>query len=156
MQIVIWIITAIALVVSYTIDKNRTRIAFNKAVQSLKIASFGLFGMILVIGLILAIVPQENLVRLFSIEGACGFVLASVVGSLLTIPGPIAFPLAGAFLKLGANPATLASFISTLTMVGIISAPLEISYFGKRFVVMRQAFSFVASIIIGLIVGALL
>lgn len=156
MQIVIWIITAVALAVSFTIDKDRTRIAFNKAAQSLRNVLFGLFGMTLVIGLILAIVPQENLIRLFSIKGPWGFVLTSLVGSILTIPGPIAFPMAGALLKLGASPAALASFISTLTMVGIISAPLEISYFGKRFVVMRQALSFVASIIIGLIVGALL
>ena len=82
--------------------------------------------------------------------------LVSAIGSLITMPGPIAFPLAGSLLKLGAPPATLAAFITTLTMVGIVTAPIEISYFGKRFTIMRQSLSFITAILIGILMGIFL
>jgi uncharacterized membrane protein YraQ (UPF0718 family) len=57
---------------------------------------------------------------------------------------------------MGAAPAALASFITTLTMVGLVSSPLEVSYFGLRFTVIRQTLSFVAAVAIGLILGVFL
>lgn len=156
MLLIIWVTTLIVLLISYRKDKKRTYQSLNKSLVSLKNLSPGLLGMISFVGLVLAAVPEDDLVRLFNIRGVWGFILPSIIGAIVTIPGPIAFPLASSLLNMGAAPAVLASFITTLTMVGLVSSPLEISYFGIRFVVMRQALSFVAAIAIGLIMGAFL
>ena len=59
-------------------------------------------------------------------------------------------------LGMGASPAALAAFITTLTMVGIVSSPMETGYFGWRFTLLRQSLSFAAAIAIGLLMGRLL
>lgn len=152
----IWLLTIFIWMVSYRKDKTRTLIALKNSFRALQNLAPGVLGMVVLVGLILAIFPKESLVMLFTHKGLFGFFIVSLIGAIVSIPGPIAFPLAGALLKIGASKAILASFITTLTMVGIVSSPLEISYFGKRFTIMRQVFSFVAAIMIGLIMGVFL
>ncbi len=152
----IWVFTLSALLLSFFKNQERTLASLRQSFVSLKNLMPGLLGMIAVVGLVLAVVPEEQLVRLFSIHNIWGFILVALVGALITLPGPIAFPLAGALVNMGAPPAALASFITTLTMVGIVTGPLEASYFGFRFVILRQSFSFVAAVLIGLIMGFLL
>lgn len=156
MLITIWIATVLALMVSYQKDKSRTLKALARSIDSIKGLSSGLLGLISIVGMILAVIPQETMVRVFDLHGVVGFVVVSLIGAVVTIPGPIAFPLAGSLLKMGANPAALASFITTLTMVGLVSAPMEASYFGRRFTIIRQVSSFLAAIAIGLIMGVFL
>lgn len=153
---IIWAITFLLLALSFFKDKDKTRSALKSAFKTFKGLFKGIFLMVVILGFILAIIPKETLIGLFSHKGITGFILVSFVGAIVTIPGPIAFPLAGSLYSLGASKAMLASFITTLTMVGLVTAPLEISFFGKRFTFIRQSLSFIAAIIIGLIMGAIL
>lgn len=156
MVYIIWFITLLIWAISYWKDKEKTLLALGNSFNSLKNLSSGVLGMVVLVGLVLAIFPKESLAIIFTQEGVLGFIMVSLLGAIVTIPGPIAFPLAGALLKMGASKAILASFITTLTMVGMVSAPLEMSYFGKRFTLMRQGLSFVAAVVIGLIMGVIL
>lgn len=153
MVIVIWSITFLALIISLIKDKERTMKAIKHSIKSLKNLTSGILGMIGMVGLMLAIIPPETLRVIFTYKGLMGFVIVSGVGAIVTIPAPIAFPLAGSLIKIGASYSTIASFITTLTMVGVVTAPLESSYFGKKFTFYRQFLSFIAAIIIGLIMG---
>jgi uncharacterized membrane protein YraQ (UPF0718 family) len=152
----IWIIAFSVLAISYRKDRARTLAGVEKTFRSLGKLSPTLLAMVVFVGLALAAVPAERLAALFAIKGVWGFVVVSLVGAVVTIPGPIAFPLAGALLHMGAAPAILASFITTLTMVGLTTAPMEISYFGARFTALRQFFSLLAAIAIGQVMGVLL
>jgi uncharacterized membrane protein YraQ (UPF0718 family) len=152
----IWMAAISALAFSFWKDKTRTVASIKRSFASLKNLAPGLLGMIAAVGLALAVIPEEQLIRLFSIHSLWGFILVSLTGAVVTIPGPIAFPLAGALLSMGAAPAALASFITTLTMVGLATAPLEASYFGSRFVILRQSLSFLAAVVIGLTMGGVL
>ena len=149
-------ITAVALLASWRCDPARTTLALRTSIRSLKALAPGVLGMIGLVGLMLALIPQEAVVRLFAVEGLPGFVLISLVGAFISMPAPIAFPLAGSLLKMGAAPASLAAFITTLTMVGFVSAPIEVSYFGIRFTLLRQSLSLAAAIAIGLLMGVVL
>lgn len=153
LPIIFWSITVVALLISWRHDPSRTVRALRTTAQSLKGLAPTILGMISLVGLLLALLPPEVLTRLLTIKGVTGVVTISVVGAVLTMPAPIAFPLAGTLLKLGAAPAALATFITTLTMVGIVSAPIEISIFGVRFTLLRQVLSFGAAIVIGLLMG---
>jgi hypothetical protein len=46
--------------------------------------------------------------------------------------------------------------MTTLMMVGVVTMPLEIKYFGKRVAITRNLLNFVAAVIIGLAVGMML
>lgn len=148
--------TAVALLLSWWCDREKTHRALKIGAKSLHVVLPKILGMITLVGLVLALVPPELITRLFSFQGIGGFVLVAAIGAIITMPAPIAFPLVGSLLRLGAAPATLATFVTTLTMVGIITAPIEISYFGRRFTLVRQGLSFVTAIIIGLLMGVFL
>lgn len=156
MVLFIWILTIILTIFSFFKNKEKTLGALRISLNAFKKLAPAILGMVLLVGLILAIFPKESLVPIFNHKGFYGFFLVSLIGAIVTIPGPIAFPLAGALLQMGANQELLASFITTLTMVGIASSPLEISYFGKRFTMLRQGLSFIAAIAIGLIMRGVL
>lgn len=149
-------LAALALLVSWIVDKEKTRRALKIGGKSLHGLIPRVLGMVGLVGLVLALVPPDLLTKLFRLQGVGGFALVSAIGALITMPGPIAFPLVGSLFKLGAAPATLAAFVTTLTMVGTVTAPLEIAHFGKRFTLVRQSLSFVTAIVIGLLMGAFL
>src|SRR6056297_1364159 len=92
-------------------------------------------------------------------SGWFGVLISSVIGSITLIPGFVAFPMADMLLENGAGYMQIAVFVSTLMMVGIVTAPVEIKYFDKRLTVERNVlaflFSFLVAFIIGKVVGGL-
>jgi uncharacterized membrane protein YraQ (UPF0718 family) len=82
--------------------------------------------------------------------------ISAGIGSITLIPGFIAFPLAKILLENGAGISQIAAFISTLMMVGIITIPLEIKYWGKKATFIRNALAFIFSIIIAMTMGVIL
>jgi hypothetical protein len=65
-------------------------------------------------------------------SGWFGVILAAIVGAVTLIPGFVAFPTAAMLLQGGAGYMQIGAFISTLMMVGIVTMPVEIKYFGKK------------------------
>ncbi|MGQ9616387.1 MAG: hypothetical protein ACUVWJ_08280 [Spirochaetota bacterium] len=59
--------------------------------------------------------------------------------------------------RAGAGLMQMAAFISALMMVGVITAPLEIKYLGKKLTLSRNAlafaFSFAVAYVIGVVAG---
>jgi uncharacterized membrane protein YraQ (UPF0718 family) len=86
-------------------------------------------------------------------SGIWGILAASVIGSITLIPGFVAFPAAAALLAGGAGVTQIAAFVSSLMMVGLVTLPLEIKYFGKRTAILRNALSYLFSIAAAFFVG---
>ncbi|MBS3817645.1 MAG: permease [Candidatus Thermoplasmatota archaeon] len=135
-----------------------------KAVESLKKAVFSLFKIlptvliiIVIIGLMLGFVPPSEISRFVGEQsGIFGVLLVGIVGSILHIPALVSFPLAASMLDSGATVTAVAAFITTLTMIGMVTLPLEIKKLGKKFALLRNGLSFIIAIIIALIMGVLL
>ena len=107
--------------------------------------------------MMLAILTPEQISKLLGSEsGWYGVLVAAVIGSITLIPGFVAFPLAAALLKSGAGYMQIAAFISTLMMVGIVTMPVEISYFGKKATIVRNVAAFGFTFIVALVMGVLL
>lgn len=155
-SLVLPLVTAVALTISYWRDPQRTRKALQTSLRSFLGLLPALLTMTVLIGAVLALMPEQVLVQLFQQHGLTGFFLVALVGSVATIPAPIAFPLAGSLLKLGAGVATMAVFITTLTMVGVISAPMETEFFGRRFALLRNGLSLLLALIVGGLMGVIL
>jgi hypothetical protein len=53
----------------------------------------------------------------------------------------------------GAGYMQIGAFVSTLMMVGIVTLPVEIKYFGKKITYMRNGLAFVFSYLVAFIIG---
>ncbi len=135
-----------------------------KAVQSLKIAlkSFikmlpMVFIIIIAIGLLLGFVPPDQISRFVGEQsGTGGVLLVGMVGALMHIPALLSFPLAASILESGASITVIVAFITTLTMIGMITLPLEIKELGKKMALLRNGISFLIAIVIAFIMGMII
>ncbi len=135
----------------------------DKAIQSLKKAAKSLFGImptvliiIIIIGLMLGFVPPSEISRFVGEQSGIFGVFVGAVGAVLHIPALIAFPLAASMLESGATVMAVAAFITTLTMIGMVTLPMEIKILGRKFALLRNGLSFVIAIIIALLMGLIL
>jgi len=114
-------------------------------------------GIIAVIGLLMGFVPPKWIADVIGPEsGILGVFIAALLGSVLIIPGIIAFPLAKSLLMMGASVMSMAAFVTTLMMIGFVFIPLEIQLLGKKFCMIRNGLSFLAAIIIAVVIGLVL
>ncbi len=150
----IWIGTLVFLAVSIMKDKRKTKQALKMAFGMGRSMLISILSVIFAIGLILTLIPPEDIAVFLS--GQSVF-LATVGGALLgtvtLVPAFIAFPLVGTLVNAGISIIPAVAFLTTLTMVGAVTFPLEKREFGLKFTIVRNSLSFVFAIIIALFMG---
>ena len=147
----------ICLLIALSRDRAKTKRALIIALKSF----FNIFPTILLIiiliGLFLGFVPQSQISKIVGEQaGFWGILVVAFLGAILHIPSLISFPLAAALLKSGATVTSVAVFITTLTMIGMVTLPLEVRELGKKMALLRNGISFLIAIIIGIIMGVIL
>ncbi len=152
--------TLLLLLLSLWKDKGKTRMALKKAWKSLENILPQFLGIIVLVGILLAVVDADFISSVLgSSSGWTGVVLASLIGAVTLIPAFVAFPTAAMLLQGGAGYTQIGVFISTLMMVGMVTLPLEARYFGKKTAIFRNLlaylFSFVVALVIGKVMGEL-
>lgn len=153
----LYIITAVALIVSFLKSKEKTIQALKKGWKAFDNILPQFLSILLIIGLVLSILNPTQISNLIGGDsGWWGVLLASLLGSITLIPGFIAFPLSAALIENGAGFMQIAAFISTLMMVGIVTMPMEIKFFGKKATYLRNGLAFVFSLIVALVIGAVI
>jgi uncharacterized membrane protein YraQ (UPF0718 family) len=143
--------------VSFVLDRKRTLAGFRRGWNMFKNVLVPFLGILILVSVLLYLVPPRLITQyLGANSGVIGFTIAAVVGSITLIPGFISYPIAAGLIAHGASYAVVATFMTTLMMVGVVTLPLEIKYLGQRAAIMRNALNFVAAIIVGLAVGLIL
>ncbi len=154
MNIALYIITGFFLCLSFIKDKKKTIQSLKKAWKTFENVLPQFLGIIVLVGIMMAVFNADFISRIIGEKsGWLGTVLAAIIGSITLIPGFIAFPTAAILLDNGAGYTQIAAFVSSLMMVGIITIPVEIKYFGKRLTFMRNIFAFIFSFLVAFIVG---
>lgn len=116
-----------------------------------------IIAIIFMIGLVLTFIPPESIKSVLGSENtALATLIAAVAGSVTLIPAFVAFPLVGSFVDVGASIVPAVAFLTTLTMVGIVTFPLEKKEFGFKFALIRNVLSFVMALIIAAVMGVVL
>lgn len=147
-------LTVILLALSFHKDKKKTKMALKKAWKAFENILPEFLVVILLVGMMLAILNPETISKIIGSEsGWFGVVLAAVIGSVTLIPGFVAFPTAAVLLENGAGYMQIAAFVSTLMMVGIVTIPVEIKYFGKKATILRNNLAFLFSFAVASIIG---
>lgn len=157
-NIIFYALTIVLITISYFKDKSKTKQALKKAWKSFENILPQMLGIITSVGIIIAFLNPEVISNIIgSSSGWLGVILAAAVGSITLIPGFVAFPTAAILLQNGAGYMQLGAFISTLMMVGVMTMPVEIKFFGKKSTFLRNAlafsFSFIVAFVIGKVVG---
>ncbi len=114
-------------------------------------------NILIIVSIVLYLIPPSFINQYLGSEsGAFGIAIAAIIGSITLIPGPISYPIAQGLIEQGASYTVVATLMTTLMMVGIVTLPLEIKYFGKSVAITRNGLNFIAAIIIGIVVGVIL
>lgn len=155
--IILYILAAGFLLMSFIKDRKKTKMALKKAWKSFENILPQFLSILILIGIMLAILSPDTISKLVGKEsGWLGMIIAGVIGSITLIPGFVAFPLAAALLKSGAGFMQIAVFVSTLMMVGVVTIPVEIKYFGRKATLLRNGMAFVFSFIAAIVIGVVL
>jgi len=153
-------VSALLLALSFHKSRGKTKKALKKAWKSFSKIFPALLGILILVGVLLAVFDADFISRIIGDEsGWIGVALSAVVGAITLIPGFIAFPTASVLIDNGAGYMQIGAFISSLMMVGMVTAPMEAEYFGKRLTLIRNlmgfVFSFIVAYVIGKVVGGL-
>lgn len=152
-----WLIGIVLFVIAIVKKRDKTIAAMGKSRRMMGSMISDIVAIILLIGLVLTIIPPETIKNLL---GTANVWLASagaaLAGSVTLIPAFVAFPLVGSLVDAGASIVPAVAFLTTLTMVGVVTFPLEKKEFGLKFAVMRNTMSFGFAIAIAMVMGVIL
>jgi uncharacterized membrane protein YraQ (UPF0718 family) len=144
----------ILLVLSYLKDKKKTKLALKKGWKSFEGVMPQFLGIIFIVGIMLAVLSPDIISRITGKEsGTLGMFICAIVGSITIMPTFVAFSTANIILQNGGGYAQVTALVSTLTLVGVVTLPLEAKYVGTRAAFMRNFIAFLFSLIVAVIIG---
>jgi uncharacterized membrane protein YraQ (UPF0718 family) len=144
-------------VISAVLDYSKTIAGLKKGMMMFKNIVVPFLNILILVSLALYVIPPSYITKYLGAgSGLFGLMLAAIVGSITLIPGFISYPIAATLIKQGSSYMTVATFMTTLMMVGVVTLPLEAKYFGRKVAVIRNFLNFIAALIIGLLVGLIL
>lgn len=153
----LWIITGLAFIISMIKDRHKTLNSMKMARGMMKNMIGEILGILFLIGLILTFIPPESIKQVAAKSNPLvSTITSAIIGSITLIPAFVAFPLVGSLVDAGISIVSAVAFLTTLTMVGMVTFPLEKEEFGTKFAVTRNMLSFTFAIIISLIMGVLI
>ena len=145
------------LVLSFVKSREKTKQSLQLAMRAFMRTLPTVVLVIIVIGVLMGFVSRETISSFVGEQSGIGGVLTiALIGAFLYVPSLIAFPLAASFKNGGASTEAVAAFITTLTMLGFLTLPVEIKELGKKMALLRNGFSFIVAIAIALLMGVLL
>jgi hypothetical protein len=155
-MLILLAITAAALVASLIADRRKTLMGVRRGLRMFINLLPTLVTVLAAVSLLMAAVHPATLERWLGGGGPVPFVAALIVGSIALIPGFVAFPRAGVLKDNGATTAVLAAFITTLLMVGVVTLPIEIRFFGRRIAILRNLLAFGGAVVVALVMTVIL
>lgn len=152
--IILYLIAGAGLLASFLKDRAKTMKALKKALKAFEGILPQFLVVLILVAITLAVLDTATIsTYLGSGSGPLGVIIAALVGAVTLIPGFVAFPAAAALLEGGAGATQIAAFVSSLMMVGVVTLPMEMKYFGKRAALLRNGFAFIFSFVAALFVG---
>lgn len=150
----LYIAAGLALVVSLVVSREKTLRAVRIAIRRFTNILPAFVVMLVLVSIALFLASDEFIIRYLGGDSVyLAMLSASAVGSVMLVPGFIAFPLAGILLSKGVPYMVLSALTTTLMMVGVLTFPVEREYFGTRVTVVRNAASFLIALAVAVVTG---
>ena len=152
-----WVVTIIWFIISIMKDKSKTTNSIKMSGGLMKNMIGEILGILFLIGIILTFIPPTTIKNYMGDSNVfISTIISAIFGSITLIPAFVAFPLTGSLVDAGASIVPVTAFLTTLTMVGVVTFSLEKKEFGTKFTVVRNALSFIFAIVIALIMGVII
>lgn len=151
-SVVLGIVAVILLVVGYQKGGGQHIVGLKTALSLLlQVLPLLVFSFIIA-GMVQELVPSEVISRWIGTEsGFRGIVTGMMVG-MATPGGPfISMPIAAGFLRAGAGVATMVSYMTAWSLMGIHRLPIEVGVLGWKFLLVRLACVFFFPLVAGLL-----
>lgn len=144
--------------ISFFKDREKTKNAYVNAAKSFENIMPQFLCIVIIIAIILAIInPVVSISKFIGPNSSVlGVFISSFIGSITTMPTFVAFSTGDILLKSGAGYAQVAAFISTSTMVGILTFSLESKYIGKKAAFYRNFIAFLFAFLVAAFIGGVL
>ncbi|WDV46852.1 permease [Clostridiaceae bacterium M8S5] len=143
-----------SLILSFLFDRKKTIKALKIAYKKLTKILPAFLTMLISVSIVLYLVPDTTISKyLGSGSLYVEIIIACIIGSISLMPGFIAFPLAKVLIEAGIKYSVIASFTSSLMMVGILTFPVEKKYFGSKLTIYRNVLSVIIVIVLSIIMG---
>jgi uncharacterized membrane protein YraQ (UPF0718 family) len=150
----LYVLTIFLLVVSSIVNSRRTLDGIRIGMERFLSVVPAFLAMLALVSLVLYAVPPELLSRYLAGEDIwAGMLIAAALGSVSHIPGFIAFPLCGLLRQQGVPYGVLASFSTTLMMVGVATFPIERAYLGAWVAVLRNLLGGLTALTVAIAIG---
>lgn len=152
--VILYSLAFILLILSFLKDKAKTKKAIILAFKSFENIMPQFLGIIILVGILLAFLNPEIISKLIGgNSGFFGVFLSAIIGAITMMPTFVAFSLGNTLLQNGAGYPQVAALISTLTLVGFITYPIESKYIGKKAAFLRNFIAFLFTFIVAFILG---
>jgi len=122
-----------------------------KSAKSLGKTAPAIFGVILLISLISAIIPKSFYAKIFVGNVFFDSVVGALVGSISAGNPVTSYILGGELLSQGVGLVAVTAFLVAWVTVGVVQLPAEAAILGKRFTFLRNFTSFIFAIFVALI-----
>jgi len=150
----LYALTGLALITSLVASREKTLKAAKIAARRFANILPAFLIMLVLISIVLFLVPDKVIVNYLGSDNKfIGVLLASLFGSIILMPGFIAFPLCGILLTKAVPYMVLSAFTTTLMMVGILTYPIEKEYLGIKVTIIRNVISFFIALVIAVMTG---
>ncbi|MFW6283376.1 MAG: hypothetical protein ACOC1P_04980 [Minisyncoccales bacterium] len=130
---------------------NKLKRSFYSAGKSFLKVLPVIFGVLLLVSLINALIPEEFYKTVFQQNLILDVFIGSIAGSISVGNPMVSYVLGGEFLKQGIGLLAVTAFIVAWVTVGVAQLPIEAKLFGKKFAILRDVLTFIFSIIIALL-----
>jgi uncharacterized membrane protein YraQ (UPF0718 family) len=110
-----------------------------------------LLGVLLLVGLVKTLIPNDFFQRVFTGNMIVDPVMGALIGSVAGGNPLTSYVIGGELLDKGTSLVAVLAFIVSWVTVGIIQLPAESLMLGRRFAFVRNALSFVFAIVIALV-----
>jgi uncharacterized membrane protein YraQ (UPF0718 family) len=150
----LYAVAGLALLASFIANRNKTLKALKVATKRFINILPAFIAMLVLISIVLFLIPDEMISRYLGTGNkSVGVLLAAVLGSVTLMPGFIAFPLSGILLQKGVAYTVIATFTTTLMMVGVLTYPIEKAYFGPKLTVLRNTIGLLIALCVAVVIG---
>ena len=154
--IALYIVTGVLLLASLYKSREKTERALRLAFKSFEGILPFFLAILLAISMFMIYADKALISKWLGEEsGLTGIFLTSIVGSIVLMPAFVSYPLAAQLLQAGAGYPQITMLITSILMVGVMTMPLEKSYFGKRLTILRNALAFIYCFIAAFVIGAI-
>ncbi len=125
---------------------------FKQAALSIFYVSPMILGVLGLSAILLTFITPDQIKSLFTGNAITDTIYGTMAGAIMMGNAMISYILGGELLKMGVSLFAVTAFLLAWISLGWVQLPMEISFFGKRFVLIRNLMAFIFTLVISILI----